>query len=132
MSRRSTPPRERPCVLVVDDNDDNRDIYATSLRHAGYDVEIAADGAEALRIAARSRPRVVLMDLGMPGMDGWEAIRRLRENPDTRGTYVIVVSGYVDAAHRKRAESAGCDEFLGKPCLPNALVARVEAILARK
>ena len=118
-------------ILVVDDHEDNREIYAATLRHAGYAVELACDGGEALAIAARSRPRIVVMDLGMPGMDGWEAIRRMREQTETASAHVIVVSGFADAASQKRAIEAGCDEFLAKPCLPRALIERVEQVLAR-
>lgn len=116
-------------MLVVDDNEDNREIYATSLRHAGYEVEVASDGEEALDAAARLRPRVVVMDLGMPGMDGWEAIRRLRAERSTDDAYVIVVSGFADRASRRRATDAGCDEFLAKPCLPRELIARIASAL---
>ena len=126
---RSGPRTSR--ILVVDDHEDNREIYAATLRHAGYEVELACDGGEALAIAARSRPRVVVMDLGMPGMDGWEAIRRMRQQRETASAHVIVVSGFADAASRQRAIEAGCDEFLPKPCLPRALIARVELALAR-
>lgn len=121
-----------PLVLVVDDNEDNREIYATSLRHKGYAVEVAADGAEALAIARRLRPVIVVMDLGMPGMDGWEAIAALRATPETRETYVIVVSGFADTTSRKRARDAGCDEFLAKPCLPKVLIERIADVLKKR
>ena len=121
-----------PLVLVVDDNEDNRDIYATSLEHAGYEVEIACEGAEALSIARRAHPAIIVMDLGMPGMDGWDAIAELRATIETRDTYVIVVSGFADTTSRKRARDAGCDEFLAKPCLPKVLLERVTKILATR
>lgn len=121
-----------PLVLVVDDNEDNREIYATSLRHKGYDVEVASDGSEAVDVARRRRPAIVVMDLGMPGMDGWEAIAALRATPETRDTYVIVVSGFADTASKKRARDAGCDEFLAKPCLPKALIERIADVLKQK
>jgi CheY-like chemotaxis protein len=72
------------------------------------------------------------MDLGMPGMDGWDAIAALRAAPETRATYVIVVSGFADTTSRKRARDVGCDEFLAKPCLPKALLERVSTVLAKK
>lgn len=118
-------------VLVVDDNEDNRDIYAASLRHAGYEVEVACDGEEAVEVARRMRPSVVVMDLGMPGMDGWNAIAALRATPETRDVYVIVVSGFADTTSRKRAREAGCDEFLAKPCLPKVLVERITAVMKK-
>jgi CheY-like chemotaxis protein len=119
-------------ILVVDDSEDNRDIYAASLEHAGYQVELASDGAEALAIARRARPKIVVMDLGMPVMDGWEAIAALRAAPETHDTYVIVVSGFADAKSRQRAVDAGCDEFLAKPCLPKVLLQRVIDVLAKR
>jgi CheY-like chemotaxis protein len=124
--------KRAPLVLVVDDNEDNREIYAASLRHSGYAVEVACDGEEALTVARRLRPAIVVMDLGMPGMDGWDAIAALRAAPETRATYVIVVSGFADATSRKRARDVGCDEFLAKPCLPKALLERVSTVLAKK
>ena len=121
-----------PLVLVVDDNEDNRDIYAASLRHRGYTVEVACDGEEALDIARRRRPALVVMDLGMPGMDGWDAIAALRATAETRHTYVLVVSGFADATSRKRARDAGCDEFLAKPCLPKVLLERIGDVLKKR
>ena len=121
-----------PLVLVVDDNEDNREIYAASLRHSGYPVEVACDGEEALDIARRLQPAIVVMDLGMPGMDGWEAIAALRATPETKNTYVIVVSGFADTTSRKRARDAGCDEFLAKPCLPKVLLERITDVLKTK
>lgn len=121
-----------PLVLVVDDNEDNRDIYAASLRHSGYPVEVAADGEEALDIARRLRPAIVVMDLGMPGMDGWDAIATLRATPETRDTYVIVVSGFADTTSRKRAREAGCDEFIAKPCLPKVLIERIADVSKKR
>lgn len=116
-------------MLVVDDNEDNRDIYATTLRHAGFAVEVACDGSEALSVARRMKPEVVVMDLGMPVMDGWEAIRGLRDDPETKDTYVIVVSGFADSASRARAKQVGCDEFVAKPCLPRDLTERIARVL---
>lgn len=132
MSAKRTVRENDPTILVVDDNEDNRDIYAASLSHAGYTVELACDGEEALAVAVRTRPSIVVMDLGMPGMDGWEAIRHLRCKQETKDAYVIVVSGFADTTSRKRAKEAGCDEFLAKPCLPRALLDRVDRVLGRR
>lgn len=132
MGARKIESNRSPLVLVVDDNEDNRDIYATSLEHAGYSVEVACDGEDALAVARRTQPSIVVMDLGMPGMDGWEAIAELRATPETRDTYIIVVSGFADTTSRKRAREAGCDEFLAKPCLPKVLIERVKDVLAKR
>ena len=119
-------------MLVVDDNDDNREIYSTGLRHGGFEVSVACDGGEALEVARRCRPAIVIMDLAMPFMDGFEAIARLREMPETRNVYILVLSGFDDAESRKRAVEVGCDEYASKPFLPRALLERVVAIAAER
>ena len=119
-----------PVVLVVDDTDDNVELFGAVLRREGFVVVTASDGAEALEVAAVERPSVVVMDLAMPHMDGFEAIRRLRLEPYGAAVHVIVVSAFADAASRARAREVGGDEFLAKPCHPQALVERVRAALA--
>lgn len=117
-------------MLVVDDFDDNREMYAEYLQHAGYRVIEAADGKAAVDRATRSRPDLIVMDLSLPVMDGWEATRVLKSDPRTRGIPVIALTGHALAGHSQGARDAGCDEFLTKPCLPHALVEAVERILA--
>lgn len=117
-------------VLVVDDHEDNRELFSTVLRDAGYFVTTACDGIEALEIAARERPRVILMDLAMPRLDGFDAIARLRLEKHGRAAHVIVVSAFSDRLSRTRAEEVGADGFLAKPCLPRALVAAVNDAFA--
>lgn len=117
-------------VLIVDDNDDNRELFATVLRDAGIVIENAGDGAGALEIAARDRPDVILMDLAMPVMDGFEAIERLRNDEHGRSAYIIVISAFCDRTSRDRAEAVGADAFLAKPCSPKTLIAAVEAAFA--
>lgn len=119
-----------PVVLVVDDIEDNREIYAASLRKAGFAVETAAGGAEAILSAQMHRPAVIVMDLAMPGMDGWDATRRIRSLPGLEGVIILAVSAYVDSVSRRLAYDAGCNDFLVKPCLPAALVERIREALA--
>lgn len=118
-----------PLVLVVDDFEDTRIIYAESLRFAGFDVAEAANGHDAVALAAKISPDVVVMDLAMPGMDGWEATRRLKANPRTRDIRVMAVTGHQEAEHRLLAWRAGCDDFFSKPVLPQQLIRRIKSYL---
>ncbi len=122
--------RRGRCVLVVDDFDDNREMYAEYLQQAGYHVIQAADGKSAVQLATEARPDLVVMDLSLPVMDGWEATRLLKADPRTRRIPVIALTGHALAGHSQGARDAGCDEFLTKPCLPRALVDAVERMLA--
>jgi CheY-like chemotaxis protein len=122
----ATPPR---LVLVVDDVEDNRDLYAQYLRFAGYRVEQAASGFEALVKVAALRPDLVVMDLSMPGLDGCETTRRLKADPATRQTPVIALTGHAADHSRAEALEAGCAGYLTKPCLPEDLVAVISRVL---
>jgi len=120
---------KRPLVLVVDDFEDNRAMYAEYLSYSGFDVEQASNGEEALELAHRLDPDVVVMDLSLPVMDGWEATRRLKADASTRHIPVIALTGHALAGHSRGARDAGCDAFLAKPCLPADLVAKVEELI---
>lgn len=128
-SSREAKPPSRIGILVVDDVEDNRDLYATYLAHAGYAVEQAADGEEALERLAEHRSRVVIMDLAMPVLDGFEATRIIKSSPETRDTIVIVVTGHATREDLRRAKEAGADDVVTKPCLPADLLARVKRAL---
>jgi CheY-like chemotaxis protein len=117
-------------VLVVDDYEDNRQLYAETLVHSGFEVDEAVDGLEALAKADAVTPDAIVMDLSMPRMDGWEAIRRLRAEPRTRSTPIIVLSGHAVGDELERAMKAGADEACPKPCTPDDLVRRVRKLLA--
>ena len=119
-----------PVVLVVDDNDDTRAMYAHLLKAAGFEVTLAADGDEALAAAAANQPAVIIMDLAMPGLNGWEATRRLKTGERTRDIPVIVLTAHSLDHYRDVAVAAGCDEFLSKPCAIEDLVAAVRRALA--
>ena len=116
-------------VLLVDDYPDNRDIYAQYLTYAGLRVEEAENGHQALDKAFSLLPDVIVMDLSLPGLDGWEATRRLKEDPRTRDIPVIALTGHALAGHSKVAFDAGCDAFITKPCLPERLLEEIRAIL---
>jgi CheY-like chemotaxis protein len=124
--------RPSPLVLVVDDFEDNRAMYAEYLAYSGYSVEQAADGEEAVKLAQDLLPDVVVMDLSLPVMDGWEATRRLKADERTRRIPVIALTGHALASHSRGAREAGCDAFLAKPCLPEKLVEKVEELIRPK
>lgn len=123
---------DAPVVLVVDDVEDNVDLFASVLRDEKMIVVTAHDGVQALAIAAAERPLVVVTDLAMPVMDGFELVRRLRAEEYGARMYIITVSAFSDPATRKAAEAAGADETLAKPCAPAVLVERVRAAVAAR
>ncbi len=120
----------KPLVLVVDDFADNREMYSEYLSFSGYDVIEAKNGKEAIDAAQQRLPDIIIMDLSLPVMDGWEATRRLKADERTRGIPVIALTGHALAGHSKGAKEAGCDSFLAKPCLPDQLVTEIRRMLA--
>jgi CheY-like chemotaxis protein len=124
--------RKNPLVLIVDDVPDNRAIYADFLRFCGYDVLEANDGFSAVEMTKQKLPDVVLMDLSLPGMDGWEATRRIKSDETTQHVKIIAVTGHALEGTAKGAREAGCDAFLSKPCLPETLEAEVKRMLTNK
>jgi CheY-like chemotaxis protein len=124
--------RKNRLVLVVDDFDDNRSMYAVYLTYSGYDVLEAADGREAVETAGIKMPDLIVMDLSLPVMDGWEATRRLKANERTRHIPIIVLTGHAVAGQARDARKAGADAFLAKPCLPEMLVEKVQELLQRQ
>ena len=117
-------------ILVVDDYEDTRELYALTLQDEGFAVDVASCGETAVLAACASRPTLVVMDLSMPGLDGFTAIRAIRALPELDSVYILVVSGNTDEATRQRAKAAGCDSFLSKPLLPDALVRRIRSLIA--
>jgi len=116
-------------VLVVDDYADNRDLYSEYLGFVGFEVTVASNGQEAVEQAQHGMPDVILMDLSLPLMDGWEAIRLLKEDPRTASIPVIAITGHVMPDHVARAKAAGCDDFCAKPCLPEDVEERIRRLL---
>jgi CheY-like chemotaxis protein len=108
-------------ILVVDDYPDLTASMATLLRRWGHDVQTALDGPEALRVAAAYHPDVVLLDVSLPGMDGYQVARRLRNDPSQPRTFVVSVTGYGDEGEAQRSREAGCDSHLIKPVDPDIL-----------
>ena len=126
----ATGSRRKPIVLVVDDFADNREMYSEYLSFSGYEVIEARNGKEAIDAAQERLPDIIIMDLSLPIMDGWEATRRLKADDRTRAIPVVALTGQALAGHSKGAKEAGCDSFLAKPCLPDQLVAEIRRMLA--
>ena len=110
----------------MEDNEDNRIIYSTVLRHVGYDVLEAEDGVQAIALARSARPALILMDISIPQLDGWEATRVLREDPDTRAIPIIALTAHALADDREKAAQMGFTAYLAKPVEPRAVVAEVQ------
>jgi two-component system cell cycle response regulator DivK len=118
-------------VLLVDDFTDTREMNAEFLAFSGLRVVQADSGEEALRLTHVDPPALIVLDLSLPGIDGWETLRRLRSTPVTRAIPVIVLSGHDTEPDRVRARELGCQAYLVKPCHPDDLVREVTARIAR-
>ena len=124
-----TTPPPRPRVLVVDDYPDAREMYSEYLQFSGFDVVEAANGVEALQRAVEDQPDIILMDLSLPVMDGWEATRRLKADARTSRIPVVALTGHALTGISEGAKQAGCDAFITKPCLPEDLVKEIKRVL---
>lgn len=113
-------------LLLVEDNEDNRIIYSTVLRHLGYQVIEAQDGVEAVQLARSVQPDLILMDISIPRMDGWEATRVLRGDPLTRAIPIIALTAHALADDRERASEVGFSSYLAKPVEPRVVVAEIK------
>ncbi len=129
MDRHNPEDGDGPLVLVVDDAADNRELYAMYLRFVGFRVAMAADGYEALAKAAALHPDAVLMDLSLPGVDGWEVTRRLKRDDATKGITIIGLSGHTH--YTRDAALSGCDAFMAKPCLPETVADEIRRALGK-
>ena len=120
-----------PTILYVEDNEDNVYMLVRRLRRHGFEVTVARDGAQGVEAARRERPDLVLMDLSLPVLDGWEATRRLKRAAETRAIPVVALSAHAMAGERERALQAGCDDYDTKPVDLDRLLAKIRAQLAR-
>jgi CheY-like chemotaxis protein len=125
-------PEMAPLVLVVDDVAHGREIFAEYLEFRGFRVATAEDGLEAMDKAFELLPDLILMDLSLPGIDGWEATRRLKQDDRTRGIPVIALTAHALASAHDRAKEVGCDAVVTKPCIPRDLEAEVRRQLAAR
>jgi len=117
------------CILVVEDQEDNRQILRDLLGNAGYELTEAENGEEAIAAVGRRRPDLILMDIQLPIMDGYEATRRIRTNPDLKSVPIIAVTSYALAGDEDKALAAGCDGYVSKPYSPRDLLAKVRTFL---
>jgi len=116
-------------ILLVEDNEMNRDMLARRLQRRGHEVVVAVDGAEGLDLARREAPTLILMDMTLPVLDGWEATRRLKADPATGGIPIIALTAHAMSEDRARAIEAGCDDFDTKPIEFPRLIGKVDALL---
>ena len=116
-------------ILYVEDDEDNAYMMSKRLAQRGFDVVLARDGEAAVPEAERERPDLVLMDLGLPGLDGWEVTRRLKANPDTATIPIIAVSSHAMKGDREKALEAGCDDYDTKPIEFERLLEKINALL---
>jgi len=118
-------------ILLVEDNEMNRDMLSRRLIKRGYDVAIALDGEQGIAMARSERPALILMDMSLPGLDGWEATRQLKAMPETQRIPVIALTAHAMSGDREKATAAGCDDFDTKPVELTRLIEKIEALLAR-
>jgi CheY-like chemotaxis protein len=118
-------------ILLVEDNELNRDMLSRRLARRGHEVAMAVDGAQALDAARSEAPALVLMDMSLPVIDGWEATRRLKADPTLRDIPVIALTAHAMSGDRERALEAGCDDFDTKPIEFERLLAKIDALIRR-
>jgi len=120
-----------PRILLVEDNEMNRDMLARRLQKRGYELLLAVDGLLAVEMTQKEKPDLVLMDMSLPGLDGWEASRRLKGDAATAGIPIIALTAHAMAEDREKALAAGCNEFETKPVDLTSLLAKMEALLGK-
>jgi len=118
-------------VLLVEDNEDNIIVYSTILQHFGYRVMEALNGEEGIAKARTEQPDLILMDISIPVIDGWEATQVLKRDPKTRRIPIIALTAHALASDREKAMEVGCDSYLAKPCEPKTVVSEVERFIGR-
>lgn len=118
-----------PRILLVEDNELNRDMLSRRLEKKGFDILIATDGEQGVALAESARPDVILMDMSLPVMDGWEATRRIKANSATRAIPVIALTAHAMGEDRRRALDAGCDDYDTKPIEFTRLLEKIAAFL---
>ena len=118
-------------ILLVEDNEMNRDMLSRRLQRKGYQVVLAVDGQEGVALAQSEAPTLILMDLSLPVLDGWEATRQLKAAPGTRAIPIIVLTAHAMAGDREKAMEAGADDYDTKPIELDRLLGKIDALLAR-
>ena len=121
-----------PKILLVEDNEMNRDMLSRRLEKRGYEVVIAVDGQQGVALAQSEAPTLILMDMSLPILDGWEATRQLKSTPGTRAIPIIALTAHAMSGDREKAMEAGADDFDTKPVDLGQLLEKIEALLARR
>ena len=121
-----------PRVLLVEDNEMNRDMLSRRLARREYEVLVAVDGKEGVEMAGSEAPDLILMDMSLPVMDGWEATRQLKASPETKAIPIIALTAHAMSGDREKAMEAGCDDYDTKPIELPRLLAKMEALLGEK
>jgi len=119
-----------PKILLVEDNEMNRDMLSRRLVRRGYEVTVAEDGARGVTMATSERPDLILMDMSLPVIDGWEATRRIKATPELRKIPIIALTAHAMATDREKALEAGCDDYDTKPIELQRLLGKIETLLA--
>ena len=119
-------------ILIIEDTENNRVLLARRLKPKGHEVVTAEDAEKGLPLASTERPNLILMDVGLPGIDGWEATRRLKADPATRQVPVIALTAHAMEGDRERALAAGCDDYEIKPIDFNRLFEKIDRLLASR
>lgn len=119
-----------PLILLVEDNEMNRDMLSRRLIRKGYEVEFAVDGAQGVEVATQKRPDLILMDMSLPILDGWEATKKLKAQAATAHIPVIALTAHAMSEDRERALDAGCDDYDTKPVELPRLIEKIETLLA--
>jgi CheY-like chemotaxis protein len=120
-----------PKILMIEDNEQNRDALSRRLQRHGYDVMTAVDGRQGITMAQAEIPDLILMDLNLPDVDGWEATRILKEAPETRAIPIMAMTAHAIAGDEERALQAGCDDYHAKPVEFQRLLTQIEALLTK-
>ena len=121
-----------PKILLVEDNEMNRDMLSRRLVRKTYEVLVAVDGRESVEMARSETPDLILMDMSLPVMDGWEATRRLKANPETQAIPIIALTAHAMLGDREKAMEAGCDDYDTKPIELPRLLGKIEALLGER
>jgi two-component system cell cycle response regulator DivK len=120
-----------PKILLIEDNELNRDMLSRRLERRGYEVALATDGSQGAEMARSAKPALILMDMSLPVIDGWELARKLKDDPETRHVPILALTAHVMTGDRERALDAGCDDYDTKPIELPRLLSKIEALLAR-
>jgi CheY-like chemotaxis protein len=120
-----------PKILLVEDNEMNRDMLSRRLARNGFEVVIAVDGGQGVAMAASEKPDLILMDMSLPVLDGWEATRRVKADPVTKAIPVIALTAHTMAEDREKSLAAGCDDFDTKPVELPRLLGKIQALLGK-